>query len=258
MVLILGGDSMIGSALFEHWRYDKHIQCHSSTRNKYLVSDSRPYIDLNKPDLFKICRRYDVVILCASVSSIASCDINKKQTRVVNVDNTYSISKCLSQLGAHVIFLSSNQVFDGTTPFKKSNDIKNPISEYGRQKADTEELISSLNRFSILRLTKVMHPKLPLLLKWKDAFENGKKISAFKDMYFSPIDIKIVIDKIDFLAKERVIGIFHCSSDEDISYYDFAIEYARELGYSKDLVKEGFCKKKGVVPVRFTSLSSDY
>jgi len=69
--------------------------------------------------------------------------------------------------------------------------------------------------------------------------------------------IKKVIVKIDFLAKERAIGVFHCSGDTDISYYDFAIEYVKELGYSKELVKEDFCKTKGVTPVRFTSLSSD-
>ncbi|MBT5399998.1 sugar nucleotide-binding protein [bacterium] len=257
IVLIIGGDSLIGSALFEYWREDKTIQCYSSTRNNHLVSDSRPYIDLKKPELFKIDKHYEVVILCASISSIVSCNLNKKQTRIINVDNTYSVSKKLSQLGAHIIFLSSNQVFDGTVPFKKNNDSKSPISEYGKQKVDTEELISGLKRFSILRLTKVMHPELSLLLKWKGILENGEKISAFKDMYFSPIDIKKVIGKIDFLTKKKLVGIYHCSGCEDISYYDFAIKYVEELGYSKELVKEDFCKKKGIIPVRFTSLMSD-
>jgi len=220
VVLILGGDSLIGSALFKHWSSDKHIQCYSSTRHKGLVSNSRPYIDLKKPELFKIHRRYyDVVILCASRSSIADCDLNKKQTRIINVDNTYFILERLSQLGTHIIFLSSNQVFDGTAPFKKNNDSKNPVSEYGKQKADAEDLIGSLKSFSILRLTKVIHPELPLFLKWKNMLDNGQKIRAFKDVYLSPIDIKKVIEKIDFLVKEKVVGIFHCSGNKDISYY---------------------------------------
>jgi dTDP-4-dehydrorhamnose reductase len=248
---------MIGSALSEHWSYDKDVQCYSSTRHKKLVSDSRPYLDLKKPRSFKMYIHYDVVILCASKSSIADCDLYKKQTRIINVDNTYAISKRLSQLNAHIIFLSSNQVFDGTVPFKKNSDNKNPISEYGKQKADAEELINSLKSSSILRLTKVVYSKFPLFIKWKNMLESGEKISAFKDMYFSPVDIKKVIEKIDFLAKNRVSGIFHCSGDEDISYHDFAVKYAKELGYSEELVEEDFCEKKGIIPMQFTSLRSD-
>jgi hypothetical protein len=39
-----------------------------------------------------------------------------------------------------------------------------------------------------------------------------------------------------------------------MSYYDFAVLYARKHGYSEDLVKEDFCKRIGVAPPLFTSL----
>jgi len=55
--------------------------------------------------------------------------------------------------------------------------------------------------------------------------------------------------KIDSLARHRKVGVFHCSGDVDMSYYDFAVLYARKHGYSED-----FCKRIGVAPPLFTSL----
>ena len=254
-VLILGGDSAIGSALAEYWSHDKHVQCYSSTRHKSRVSNSRIYINLEEPESFQLDMHYDVAILCAAESNIAKCESNKEKTRVINVVNTYTLSKELSQSNTYVVFLSSNQVFDGTSPFSKVNDKTNPTSEYGRQKADAEKLISNLKNFSILRLTKVIHPNLSLFTKWDDNFARGGQVNAFKDMTLSPVDIKKVILKIDSLARYRKVGVFHCSGDVDISYYDFAILYARKHGYSEDLVKGGSCKRIGMAPPLFTSLT---
>ena len=218
------------------------------------MSNSRIYINLEEPESFQLDMHYDVAILCAAESNIAKCESNPEKTRVINVVNTYTLSKELSQSNTYVVFLSSNQVFDGTTPFSKVNDKTNPTSEYGRQKADAEKLISNLKNFSILRLTKVIHPNLSLLAKWDDNFERGEQVNAFKNMTLSPVDIKKVILKIDSLARHRKVGVFHCSGDLDMSYYDFAVLYARRRGYSEDLIKEDFCKRVGVVPPLFTSL----
>jgi dTDP-4-dehydrorhamnose reductase len=253
-VLILGGDSVIGAALEKYWRCDEHISCYSSTRHKNQVSNCRPYINLERPELFKLERHYDVAILCASESNISKCEFNKEKTRGINVINTYAISKKMSQRNTHVIFLSSNQVFDGTKPFRETRHKTNAISEYGMQKSDAERLISGLKSYSILRLTKVIHNNLPLLSRWHDDLKNGKTIYAFKDMTLSPVDISDVVLKIDYLARNRKKGIFHCSGDADISYYNFAVKYANQLGYSSDKVEASYCKTKGILPPNFTSL----
>ena len=44
--LIVGGDSLIGSALADYWR-ENDIPFHASTRHKNRVKNYRPLIDLN-------------------------------------------------------------------------------------------------------------------------------------------------------------------------------------------------------------------
>jgi len=254
MYLIVGGDSVIGKALGNYWE-DNNTDFHSSTRKLALSSEVRPFIDLENLDFSNLDYGYDVAILCAAVSSIAKCELHKKRTRIINVINTYTLLEKLSLLGTHIIFLSSNQVFDGSKPLNKTSDRKKPVCEYGKQKAEAEDLISNLKKFSILRLSKVIHPNLPILIKWSESLEMGQQINAFADMSLSPIDIGKVVLKIDSLAKSKVVGIFHCSGGVDMSYYDYAIQYVKRFGYSENLVNKESCKSIGLKPPLFTSLS---
>ena len=257
MHLIVGGDSVIGKALGNYWEKN-NIDYHSSTRNLGLSSKTRPLIDLENLDLANLDYFYDAVILCAAVSKLDECEKHPNRARSINVVNTFKLAKQLSKSGAFVLFLSTNQVFDGDTPFRKINDKKNPINEYGNQKSETEDLIAGLENYSILRLTKVIHPKLPLFKQWYDDLNNGTEIKAFIDMTLSPIDINIVVSKIDDLVRKRINGIYHCSCDVDISYYDYAVDFAQQYGFSKNLVQKDSCKNNSIsfaVP-NYTSLAS--
>jgi dTDP-4-dehydrorhamnose reductase len=76
-------------------------------------------------------------------------------------------------------------------------------------------------------------------------------------MTLSPIDINIVVLKIDDLVRKRINGIYHCSCDVDISYYDYAVNFAQQYGFSKDLVLKDSYKNKNFpfATPKFTSLS---
>lgn len=237
MHLIVGGDSVIGKALGNYWEKN-NIDFHSSTRNLGLSSKTKPYIDLENLDLTNLDYPYDSAILCAAISKQDECEKHPNRTRNINVVNTFKLAKQLSKSGAFILFLSTSQVFDGNTPFKKIDDKKSPINAYGKQKSESEDLISGLEKYSILRLTKVIHTDLPLLSEWRKNFNKGLKVKAFKDMTLSPIKIDDVIYKIDSLIRNKKNGTYHCSGNNDISYYAFAKQYAKQLGFSEELVQK--------------------
>jgi len=155
MYLIVGGDSKIGRAISNSW--SNRVLFHSSTRVKNLESSTRPYIDLSDIDSININHSYRVIVVAAGVTSIQECEDNPEKTRLINVVNTSLLVNKLCRNGALVVFLSSNQVFDGNLPYRKATDSKNPISEYGKQKSETEDLLlSNCDNVSILRMTKVV------------------------------------------------------------------------------------------------------
>jgi dTDP-4-dehydrorhamnose reductase len=139
-----------------------------------------------------------------------------------------------------VLFLSSNQVFDGTTPQVAADAPTCPVSEYGRQKARIESALKGhMERgaaIRILRLAKVVSPTMVLLRGWVEALAAGRRACAFHDMRMAPTPIDIVVDAITGLMHEEALGIFQLSGPRDASYADIARYLAIQIGADPALV----------------------
>ena len=132
------------------------------------------------------------------------CEENKVNTRKINVRGVKNLIKILSNNKIHIVFLSSNAVFDGKKPYVESTDKHCPINEYGQQKAEIEKFIlEKIPNASILRLTKIIHQEMKLLTGWSKKLKNNQKIYAFSDLTFSPISLEKVLHKISLLSKKN-------------------------------------------------------
>ena len=63
-------------------------------------------------------------------------------------------------------------------------------------------------------------------------------------MTLSPIKLNDVVEKIDYLIENKRTGVYQLSGEYDISYYDYALEFAKDNGYPSDLVKKDSWKRK--------------
>ena len=250
MYLIVGGDGSIGKQLGAYWS-QKKIPFHSSTRKKHLVSDVKPFIDLNKLNNFEMKFSYDAIIFCIAISKLEECESQPTITRRINVSKTYELCSFFSKFGSYILFISSNQVFGESKPFAKFNDNTAPLNEYGRQKLEAEYLISGLPNYGILRLTKVVHPECSLFLEWYNKLDNNIPVNAFVDLTLSPVSLKNVI------VQKKENGIYQCSGDVDISYYNYALKFAKQGGIPVELIRKSSYKKHKfkVARPKFTSLT---
>lgn len=238
MHLIIGGDSTIGAALSSYWR-GRGVAHKSTTRRKDLASELRPYLDLANPD-FEVPDAEDVesVVFCAAVSNVAQCEANPASSRIVNVESTAKLVQAYQPKAELALLLSTSRVFDGTKPNMKPSDAIGPRTEYGRQKADAERLFLEISNGAVLRLSKVVHPKLAILTKWQEDIEEGRKIAPFKDMYLSPVSLDCVVARINCIVFNRIYGVSHLSGGENISYYEFAKTQLKDEPRSPDLIEQ--------------------
>jgi dTDP-4-dehydrorhamnose reductase len=239
--LIIGGDSVIGRTLAEYWS-NSNIPFHASTRHNKMVSENCPIIDLNNTDTFQNLKTYNSAIICAAFTEIAECEKKPVLTRKTNVVGTVKLVKRLLENGTHVVFLSSNAVFDGQHPMQNPNATRAPITEYGRQKAEAERLILQMPRSAVLRLTKVVHSGLPLIKQWESNLQAGQPIEAFVDMNIAPIFLEEVVQRIDKLIRNRETGIFHLSGKRDVSYYEFAKNYFKSIPNVELLIQKSYMR----------------
>lgn len=241
MWLVIGGDSEIGAALYRRLAM-LGLPVAATTRRRELAGPRRPFLDLAAPlDGWRPPEGTRAACITAAVAHLAACAADPAASAAVNVTGTLGLAEQLIARGIHVLFLSSNQVFDGTTPHVAADTPTCPVSEYGRQKARTEDVLKAqVERgasVGILRLAKVLSPTMPLLRGWVEALGAGQRIRAFGDMTMAPTPIDIVVDAIVTLMREEARGVFQLTGPRDASYADIARYLATRIGANPAMVE---------------------
>jgi dTDP-4-dehydrorhamnose reductase len=233
--LIAGGDSNIGSKLSEKWIKECRPFL-SSTRCRDKVSRSRPYLQLGKKIDFCCPEYVSKVVICIGPQGVEYCEHHPQETWLLNVEWLFEFVRHLSNLGCYVLYLSSSRVFDGAKAHRTVSDHINPITEYGKQKAQAEKRILSLGNSGILRLTKIIDEQDPLIESWKRALEKQREIFPFKDVFVSPVSYEEVGVRITECVEQCLCGISHLCAKETISYEELALRHCEIWGYDDRLI----------------------
>ena len=105
-ILITGSSGFLGSRLAYYYRnlYDLLLPTHSEL-NVSREEAVRAYLEEHRPEF---------VIHCAALSNTWYCEQHADESHKVNVQGTVRIAKACKQIGAKLVFMSSDQVYNGT------------------------------------------------------------------------------------------------------------------------------------------------
>ncbi len=101
----------------------------------------------------------DVVLNAAAYTRVDAAEQPEElpAVRAVNVAGVSHLAEVAADLGAMLVHVSSEYVFDGTHPGPIPEDLEpSPLSVYGRSKADGERLVTALDRHLLVRTTWVV------------------------------------------------------------------------------------------------------
>lgn len=263
MWLLLGGDSEIGGATYRSLVAQGHAVA-ATTRRRENASDERPFLDLAAPlDDWEPPGRTSGACVFAAVARLAACHADPVGSGHINVTQTLAVIERMLARDIHVIFLSTNQVFDGRSRHVPPDAPVSPVSEYGRQKARVETALRGhLARgapIAILRLAKVVSSDIPLIRGWVEALLAGKPVRAFHDMAMAPAPTELVSAAIRALLADRAKGIYQLTGPFDISYVRVARFIASQLDAAPSLVSESSALDAGLpegATPRHTTLDS--
>jgi dTDP-4-dehydrorhamnose reductase len=239
--LVIGADSVIGRELMGQYT-SAGFPVIGTTRRKETISDGRMWMDLSSDvQSWRPPSSPSVAFLCAGVTSIEQCRIDPQGSRLTNVTNTVVITSILLDAGYFVVFVSTNLVYDGCVPFRRANDRACPLTEYGKQKAEVEERLLSSDAVSVVRVTKVLPPNMPLFVDWRNHLTQGETIRAFSNLVFSPVPLGFTSTVLRKVGEKRIRGIIQVSADRDITYENAAAMIAERVGANRGQV-QGICK----------------
>ncbi len=162
----------------------------------------------------------------------------------VNVVGTENIARAAQTTKKHLIHISTAYVFDGEkkTPYTEKDE-PNPIEWYGQTKLEAEKIVQNLDTpWTILRIDqpfrsdKAVRPDVVRRIIAK--LNDDTLPPQFRDHTMGPTFIDDFAKVLDLVIRKQLTGIYHATSGETWTDYEFALEIAKKLGL-EDKVHQG-------------------
>ena len=216
--LVTGSEGLLGHVLAER------------LENIYpdTVSATRAFLDIT--DYFAMTAELErlepnVVINTAAFSDVDGCELDPDKAFRANRVGPHNLARACRALGAKLVHVSTDYVFDGTkeTPYGE-DDPPAPIQVYGASKRDGElAVLSETPDALIVRTSFLFGPGRPTFVdRVVERARIGEKVRAVLDWVNSPtytVDLaRIIVDLISADAK----GIVHVANSGSCSKFEFA------------------------------------
>lgn len=200
----------------------------------------------NEEEVTRICSDFqpEAVIHTAAMTNVDECELNPEKCHVQNVIATQNVIHACEMVGAHLIHLSTDFIFDGTSGPYSEMDKPNPISIYGQSKLDAEiQVQKALCPWSIVRTVLVygIAPGLSrsnIILWVKASLEQGKEIQVVDDQFRTPTLAEDLATGCILIAEKKAEGIFNISGKDFLTPHEMAIQTANFFSLNKELIKQ--------------------
>ncbi|MFM7068663.1 MAG: dTDP-4-dehydrorhamnose reductase [Actinomycetes bacterium] len=180
--------------------------------------------------------RPDAIIHGAAFTAVDLCETEVETAYRVNCGATRFLADAARRVGAHVVYVSTDYVFDGTkgSPYVEW-DQPNPQSVYGRTKLGGEQEIDP--EWSIARTSWVCgyhgNNMVKTLLRLG---AEGNELTFVDDQIGHPTFAAELAQMVVRLAVERVPGTFHTTNQGAVSWFEFARAVFDAAGYDPERI----------------------
>ncbi|MDP2638662.1 MAG: dTDP-4-dehydrorhamnose reductase [Candidatus Azambacteria bacterium] len=220
-VLIIGSTGMLAFDLVRVLK--ENYEVIGSSHTDFDVSDYKKvkeFVEIHKPD---------IVINTVAYHKTEECELNPEKSFAVNAVGAFNAAKAAKEIGAKIIFFSTDYVFDGGKEYFTESDIPNPLNVYGASKLAGENLTRIANENHLIIRTSWLfgvHKSgkgnnfVTLML---EKVKNGENIKVVNDQFGSPTytyDLALKIKEL--IDKNTSSGIYHITNSSICSWYGFA------------------------------------
>lgn len=246
-VLLTGGSGLLGTSIIKLRPANTHIL---STYNSSF-SDRAEGVDWRELDLkdgadvTALIEEFspDFIIHSGSIGSVDFADKNRELSHQINVQGTQNILDAAKGVGAKVVFISSNAVFDGNNPPYAEDDPVCPVNYYGELKAEGEKVTLASDPSNAVVRPILMYGwpnegrRGNLVTFWLGKLEAGEDILAVDDVWSKPLWVDDAAKVCWEVIAQDARGIFNVCGSERVTLYDLAAKTAEVFGFDAERVK---------------------
>ena len=194
--------------------------------NDYLAVDKKEMDITNSDEVNKVILEYkpDVIFHCSAWTAVDKAEEQKNECYSVNVTGTKNIVDASIKIGAKILYMSTDYVFDGTKngEYVEDDDV-NPKNIYGSTKYEGEKEVRRNPKHYITRISWVFgingNNFIKAMIKLS---ENHKQITVVDDQIGSPtytVDLaRLLVD----MSLTDKYGTYNSTNEEYCSWAEFA------------------------------------
>lgn len=227
MILLTGGNGQLGTEL-RHLLDEKGVKYVSTDAKEMDITDAQAtmdYITNLKPTVIYHCAAYTAVDKAE--------DEGKALDEKINVDGTRNVALAAKEVGATLVYISTDYVFDGKL---KDGEYAvdapiNPLNEYGRTKALGEKAVQEImDDYYIIRTSWVFGKYgHNFVFTMQKLAETRDELTIVNDQFGRPTWTRTLAEFMYFVIDQKApFGTYHLSNDNACSWYEFAKEILKD------------------------------
>ena len=236
-IFISGGSGLLGSKVAEI-ALERGYEIYSGyCHNKPEFGEPVKFDLAKDTDLEVIYNiKPEFIIHTAALTNVDECEANKALAYKINAEGTKRVVEIANELGAFLVYVSTDYVFSGDKGMYKEDDEPNPIDYYGYTKLLGEKYCDCIARPCVIYGAKPASGKVNFALWLIDNLRNRKEVKIVTDQFITPTINTNLAKMLLEVAGQELKGIFHLAGATRVSRYDFALQIANKFGLDKDLI----------------------
>lgn len=245
-ILIFGASGYIGQQLYKFCRKQGHhvlgtgyMRDNKGELIKYdLERDGIDFLDKR----FGKTGRKKYAVICAGESKIGACRDQYDKAYNINVTATIRLIEQLREQEYHIVYCSSDNVYDGRKGNYKEIDAVNPVNAYGKMKLEVEQyMMRQCPDGCVVRLGKVVgvvESAQDMLYDWREKAMKKESISCIEGNYFTPVYVGDVVQNIIEIMNRNCKGIFNLGGNKKYSRVELCKVFLDALGMKTDVYEK--------------------
>jgi dTDP-4-dehydrorhamnose reductase len=237
-LFVTGSTGMLGTALVRHFQASG-IEVSAAPGR----AGSAAGADLTvRSDVMRLLdgQRPDAILNLAALTDVDYCERNPSRAYAVNAGIALNLASWIesSHPDCRLVHISTDQVYDGVGPHAE-RDVR-PLNYYAYSKCLAEEYVRRVDGVSLR--TNFFGPSARAgrssFSDWLvSAMREGRAISVFEDVLFSPLSMATLIAAIARVLAAPVPGVFNLGGSGGVSKADFAFQLAEAAALSTAAVR---------------------
>jgi len=249
-ILVTGSNGLLGQKLTDLYLQNNNINLVATGKgvNRYPSKEGYIYQEMditNSHNVKEVLEMYkpSVVIHTAAMTQVDDCEFKKEECVSLNIDSVKNLSKLSSEMGFHLVHLSTDFIFDGIKPMYTETDEPNPLSYYGWSKLEAEKMVmENAKSWSILRTILVYGQVADMsrsnIILWTyNTLKEQKSAKVVFDQFRTPTLAEDLAMGCFLAAEKKAQGIFNIAGKDYVSIIELVEKVASMYHFSTENIE---------------------